>query len=128
MLRGRVLVVDDEPSVAEFMRELLDSWGLEVSVAGEPEAALSMLRVDAEGYDLVITDQTMPRMSGLQLAEEIGRMSAAPPVVLYTGYAEAVDPAELSAAGVKGLVRKPLEPSELRAVITGYLKRDDPAG
>jgi CheY-like chemotaxis protein len=127
-LRGRVLVVDDEPSVAEFMRELLDSWGLEVRVAGEAEAALSMLQLDAQGYDLVITDQTMPRMSGLQLAEEIGRMSAPPPVVLYTGYAEAVDPAELSAAGVRGLVRKPLEPSELRAVITGYLKRDDPVG
>jgi CheY-like chemotaxis protein len=79
-LRGRVLVVDDEPSVAEFMRDLLASWGLEASVAGEPEAALAMLRVDAKGYDLVITDQMMPRMSGLQLAEEIGRMPAAPPV------------------------------------------------
>jgi CheY-like chemotaxis protein len=55
-------------------------------------------------------------------------MSAAPPVVLYTGYAEAVDPAELSAAGIQGLVRKPLEPSELRAVITGHLKRDDHKG
>ena len=127
-LRGRVLVVDDEPSVAEFMRELLDSWGLDVSVASEPEAALSMLQLDAQGYDLVITDQTMPRMSGLQVAEAISRMPAAPPVVLYTGYAEAVDPAELSAAGVRGLVRKPLEPRELRAVITGYLKRDDPEG
>jgi hypothetical protein len=80
-LRGRVLVVDDELSVAEFMRDLLASWGLEASVAGEPEAALAMLRVDAKGYDLVITDQMMPRMSGLQLAEEIGRMPAAPPVV-----------------------------------------------
>jgi PAS domain S-box-containing protein len=126
-LRGRVLVVDDEPSVAEFMRELLDSWGLEASVAGEPEAALAMLRVNGKSYDLVITDQMMPRMSGLQLAEEIGRMSDAPPVVLYTGYADAVDPAKLSSAGVKGLVRKPLEPGELRAVIAGYLQRDDHA-
>jgi CheY-like chemotaxis protein len=127
-LRGRVLVVDDEPSVAEFMRELLDSWGVEAIVAGEAETALSMIRVDTAGYDLVITDQTMPRMSGLQLAEEIGRMSAAPPVVLYTGYAEAVDPTALSAAGVKGLLRKPLEPSELRAVIAGYLECVDPKG
>jgi acetyl-CoA synthetase len=127
-LRGRVLVVDDEPFVAEFMRELLDSWGLEASVAGEPEAALAMLRVNASSYDLVITDQTMPRMSGLQLAEEIGRMSAAPPVVLYTGYADAVDPAKLSTAGVKGLVRKPLEPGELRAVIADYLERDESEG
>ena len=126
-LRGRVLVVDDEPSVAQFMRELLASWGLEASIAGEPEAALSMLRSDAEGYDLVITDQTMPQMSGLQLAREIGRLSAPPPVLLYTGYAESVDPAELAAAGVKGLVRKPLELGELRAAITGYLEREDAA-
>ena len=90
------------------MRELLDSWGLEASVAYEPEAALELVQVNAERYDLVITDQTMPRMSGLQLAEQIGRMSAAPPVVLYTGYADAVDSAKLSAAGVKGLIHKPL--------------------
>ena len=121
-LRGRVLVVDDEPSVAEFMRELLASWGLEVSIAGEPQAALSILRAHSPHYDLVITDQIMPGMSGLQLAAEIGRMAVAPPVILYTGYAEAVDPAELSAARVRGLVRKPLDPGELRTAIIGYLK------
>ena len=120
-LRGRVLVVDDEPSVAEFMRELLDSWGLEASIAREPEAALSLLRGGAAAYDLIITDQTMPRMTGLQLAQEIRRLSAAPPIVLYSGYAEALDPAELAAAGVKGFLRKPLERGELRALITGLL-------
>jgi CheY-like chemotaxis protein len=66
----------------------------------------------------------MTRMSGLQLAREISRMPTAHPVVLYTGYAEAVDPAECSAAGVKALVRKPLEPGELHAAIIGCLRRD----
>jgi CheY-like chemotaxis protein len=127
-LRGRVLIVDDEASVAEFMRDLLGSWGLEATIAAEPEAALAMLRADDKRYDLVITDQTMPRMSGLQLAEAIGRMPEAPPVILYTGHADAVDPAQRATAGVKGLVRKPLEPGELRAVITEYLERDDPKG
>ncbi|HVJ75750.1 MAG TPA: response regulator, partial [Casimicrobiaceae bacterium] len=98
----------------------------DASIAVEPEVALAMLRVDADGYDLVITDQTMPRMSGLQLAMEIGRSPAAPPVVLYTGYAEALDPAQLRAAGIRALVRKPLEPRELHAVISGYLKREGP--
>jgi len=121
-LRGRVLIVDDEPAVAEFMRELLDSWGLEASVTSEAEAALALVQADAERYDVVITDQTMPRMSGVQLAEEIRRMSAGPPVVLYTGYEDAVDAGRLSAAGIKSLVRKPFEPSELRTVISGYLK------
>jgi CheY-like chemotaxis protein len=123
-LRGRVLIVDDEPSVAEYMRELLDSWGLDASVAGEPEAALAMLQANTERYDVVISDQMMPRMSGVQLAEAIGRISGAPPVVLYTGCEDAVDPARMSAAGVKDVVRKPFEPSELRNLISEYLKRD----
>jgi DNA-binding response OmpR family regulator len=55
-------------------------------------------------------------------------MAEAPPVILYTGHADAVDPAELATAGVKGLVRKPLVPAELRAVITDYLGRDEPEG
>jgi acetyl-CoA synthetase len=122
-LCGRVLIVDDEPSVAEFMCELLDSWGLEASVADEPEAALAMVQADGERYDVVITDQRMPRMSGLQLAEAIRSLSVAPPVVLYTGYDDAVDLERLSAAGVTRLIRKPFEPSELLAVISGYLKR-----
>jgi acetyl-CoA synthetase len=126
-LRGRVLVVDDEPLVAEFMRELLNSWGLEATVAAEAEAALAMLRAEAKPYDLVITDQTMPRMSGLQLAEAIGRMPAAPPVVVYTGFADAIDSVQLSSAGVKDLVRKPLEPGQLHAVIADYLERDHSA-
>ena len=123
-LHGRVLIVDDEPSVAEFVRELLDSWGLEVSVVAEPEAALAMVEANGDRYDVVITDQTMPRMSGLQLAEAIRRLSVAPPVVLYTGYEQAIDARTLAAAGITSLVRKPFEPTELRTVIGGYLKRD----
>ena len=123
-LRGRVLVVEDEESVAEFMLELLRTWGLEVDLAPGPEEALSMLGSDPGAYDLVITDQTMPRMSGLQLAGRIARLSPAPPVVLYTGYAEDVGRHELEAAHVKDLMRKPFEPSELRAVVAGYTQRD----
>jgi acetyl-CoA synthetase len=123
-LRGRVLVVDDEQSVAEFMRELLRTWGLEVDLAPGPEEALSMLGSDPGAYDLVITDQTMPRMSGLQLAGRIARLSPALPVVLYTGYADNVRRQELEAARVKDLVRKPVEPSELHAVVAGYTHAD----
>jgi CheY-like chemotaxis protein len=115
------LVVDDEKSVAEFMRELLQTWSLEVDLAPGPEEALSMLGGDPGAYDLVIADQTMPRMSGIQLAGRIAGLSPAPPVVLYTGNADSVRRAELEAAHVKDLVRKPVEPSELRAVVAGYV-------
>jgi len=123
-LSGRVLVVDDELSVAEFMRELLQTWGLQVDLAPGPEEALSTLGSDPAAYDLVIADQTMPRMSGLQLAGRIAGLSPAPAVVLYTGYADDVGRHELEAARVKDLVRKPVEPSELRAVLARYIDAD----
>jgi CheY-like chemotaxis protein len=123
-LRGRVLVVDDEPAVAKFMCELLESWGLEATACCEPDTALLRIESGAVEYDLVITDYTMPRMNGVRLAEAIGRHSGAPPVFLYSGNPEAVELTELSSAGIKGLLRKPIEPSELRSAITPYVGRE----
>jgi signal transduction histidine kinase/CheY-like chemotaxis protein len=125
-LRGRVLVVDDEPAVAKFMCELLESWGLETTMSCEPDTALSQIESGTVEYDLVITDYTMPRMNGVRLAEAIARHPGAPPVLLYSGNAEAVELAELSSAGIKGLLRKPLEPRELRSAITPYVERESP--
>ena len=87
-----------------------------------------MLGSHSGTYDLVITDQTMPRMSGLQLAGKIAHLSPAPPVVLYTGYADDVRHHELEAARVKDLMRKPFEISELRAVVAGYTHADRSKG
>jgi CheY-like chemotaxis protein len=65
-------------------------------------------------------------MNGVRLAEAIARHPGAPPVLLYSGNAEAVELAELSSAGIKGLLRKPLEPRELRSAITPYVRRESP--
>ncbi len=119
-LAGRVLLVDDEHAVLAFMRELLESWGLDVTPCGSALEALEAVAV-AE-FSLVITDQTMPRMTGLQLAGTIAARRPGLPVVLYTGYAEGLPEGGLEAAGVRALVRKPIEPAELRRAITPLLK------
>ena len=103
------------------MSELLRTWGLEVDVAHGAEEALSVLESDPGAYDLVITDQTMPRMSGVQLAGRIAQLSPAAPVVLYTGTADDVSRDELEAARVRELVRKPVEPFELRAIVARFV-------
>ena len=77
---------------------------------------------DPQGYDLVLTDQTMPRMTGLQLARLVSRMQPGIPVILCTGYGEDLKPAELAAAGVRTLVKKPVEPAELRQVLQAALQ------
>jgi len=112
-LAGRVLVVDDEQSVREFMRELLENWGLTVAVAAGGVQAKAMLDAAPDSVDVVITDQTMPRLTGLDLASHLRSIRPELPVILYSGYLEGLSEDEARAAGVSALLRKPVQPAEL---------------
>ncbi len=112
-LRGRVLLVDDEELVTGFLRELLEGWGLEVAVAGDGLAAREAFAGDPQGFDAVLSDQTMPRMTGLELAREIRLLAPDTPVLLFSGYAEGLTDEVLDAAGVVSLLHKPVEPGTL---------------
>ena len=112
-LAGRVLVVEDEATVADFMRDLLEHWGLDVDVVDRPDAALRRLGSGGSAYDAVVTDQTMPGMTGLELAKRVSASQPDLPLLLYTGYAEGMTPAMLAAAGVRQLLTKPLNASEV---------------
>jgi signal transduction histidine kinase len=122
-LAGRVLVVDDEQTIREFMADLLGGWGLEVAVLPDGAAARDAIEADPQFYDLVITDQTMPQLTGLALAKEIARLRPGLPVILYTGYAEDLSPQQLLEAGVVQLVRKPIEPAQFFPMLAVLLKQ-----
>jgi len=112
-LGGRVLVVDDEEVIREFMQDLLAGWGLEVDTAADGIAARDAFAAQPQRYDLVITDHTMPGLTGLALARDIARLRPGLPVILYTGFASDLSQGELDEACVAALVRKPIEPSQL---------------
>ncbi len=114
-LRGRVLVVDDEKPVADFMRELLESWGLEATALPSPLGVLE--RIARQPPDLVILDHTMPGITGMNLAREIAAAHPGLPVILYTGNSVRVEKEELDAAGVRALLSKPVEPEELYGLL-----------
>jgi len=120
-LSGRVLVADDEEVIREFMAELLGSWGLEVTVCPDGAAARDAVQADPQHYDLVITDQTMPQLTGIELARELARLRPGLPVILYTGYAEDLSPRELREAGIAKLMRKPIEPAQFFPLLAGLL-------
>ena len=84
-LTGSVLVVDDEAAVGEFMRELLETWGLQATFVPHGQAALELLSGSGARFDAVITDQAMPRMTGLQLALTLRDSRLDVPVILYIG-------------------------------------------
>jgi CheY-like chemotaxis protein len=120
-LSGRVLVAEDEASIRELLEDLLGGWGLEVVVQPDGAAARDAFAEDPQRFDLVITDQTMPKLTGLQLAKLVTRMRPGIPVILCTGYGEDLKPRELQAAGVRTLARKPVEPEQLRELLRAAL-------
>jgi PAS domain S-box-containing protein len=114
-LAGKVLLVDDEGVVAGFLQELLETWGLEVRLAHDGKIAYELLRAEPARFDAVLTDQTMPRMTGLELARAVRGLRPDLPVLLVTGYADGLRDDALVTAGVTGVLHKPVEPAELFA-------------
>ena len=120
-LRGHVLVVDDEQSVGTFMRDLLESWGLAVTVAGSAGEAMALITRGLSSFDLVITDHMMPRTTGLQLAHQLASLRPDIPVILYTGFNEGIPASQIEAAGIRAVLRKPVEPRELFGLLQTHL-------
>ena len=105
----RVLVVDDEPFVAETLRAFLEDEGMHVRVEPSGEAAVAALRSGA-AFDACIMDLRLPGMDGDMAAQELHRISPALRFLLHTGSADYVVPAALRAIGIRQahLFRKPL--------------------
>jgi PAS domain S-box-containing protein len=120
-LRGRVLLVDDEVPVAEFMRELLESWGLSAHTTSDPLGVPQRFARDPGAYDLVILDQTMPGMSGLRLAQELLAVRPGLPILLYTGLSDGIAAPEMEAVGIRALLHKPVEPDVLYGLLRAHL-------
>src|SRR5262249_34796463 len=120
-LRGHVLVVDDEVAVGEFMAELLTGWGLQVTLQHNAVKARELMSHNAAAFDLILLDQTMPKLTGLELAAELSTTCPQVPVILYTGYSESLSSEQLDRAHVRALVRKPIEPDALLHLLRSHL-------
>jgi PAS domain S-box-containing protein len=120
-LCGRVLLAEDEAAVREFMADLLTSWGLEVALAENGAEACERFAANPPAFDLVVLDQTMPRMRGLEAAEQLLQLRPDLPVILYTGHSEHLSEARISAAGIRALTRKPLDVPAFRRLLENLL-------
>ncbi|MEW6658967.1 MAG: PAS domain S-box protein [Thermodesulfobacteriota bacterium] len=123
VLRGqeRILLVDDEESLAHLGRQMLKRLGYEAVAMTNSLEALEAFRAQPHRFDLVITDQTMPHMTGIKLAEELLRIRPGLPIILCTGFIETVSPEEALARGLRELIAKPLKKGELAKIIRKVL-------
>lgn len=122
-LSARVMVVDDEVMVGDFMVELLSGWGIDVVLHRSPLQALSWLEDTRQPLDLLITDQTMPQIDGLQLAQRATGLRPQLPVLLYTGNAGGIDDAAARRHGVCGVLHKPVDHQALHALVKACLDK-----
>jgi CheY-like chemotaxis protein len=109
-VHGVILLVDDDPLIATSTHYLLEDLGLDVIETHSGAAALDILR-NGEPIDLLLTDYSMPRMTGIELAEAARLLRPGLPVILATGYAELPDG---TGAGIPRL-RKPYRQADLIA-------------
>lgn len=104
-----ILFVDDEEEIVKMRTRMLAHLGYRVFAASTPERALQYFEKEDEQIDLMITDHTMPRMTGLQLAGQVSRLRPGLPIILCSGYSEAVTMEEAKRCGVHRFLAKPVD-------------------
>ncbi len=120
----RILLVDDEVMIAEVEKEMLTRLGYRAFSVTSPLAALEAFREGPEQFDLVLTDQTMPGMTGEMLAREIMAIRTDMPVILCTGYSHLITEEKAKASGIRRLIMKPLVIRDLAETVRSVLDRE----
>ena len=119
--KGRILLVDDEEEVVKMPKEMLELLGYEVTARCESSEALETFLARPDDFDAVLTDQTMPRMTGAELAAEILKVRPQRPVVLCTGFSEAMSEERAKQLGIRAFLMKPLSMQQLASTLHDVL-------
>jgi PAS domain S-box-containing protein len=119
--REHILFIDDESAIVNFGRSLLGRLGYHVSTETDSITALARFKADPSAFDLVITDQTMHGLTGLELARSMLRLRPDLPIILCTGYSAALSAKEAYSVGIKSFLAKPLDTRILAETVRGLL-------
>jgi CheY-like chemotaxis protein len=123
----RILFVDDEEALLDMGKQALTRLGYEVTCEMSSEAALALFKESPSRFDLIITDQTMPGTTGVELAKRIFAIRPDVPIILCTGFSHLVDAESAKAAGIRGYMMKPLTKREIAKTIRNVLDGKIPA-
>lgn len=119
--KERILFVDDEDLLAELGKKMLERLGYQVTVKTKSFEALGTFQNQPYDFDLVITDQTMPGMTGLDMARRMLQIRHNIPIILCTGYSARVDEEKAKSQGIKEFAMKPLNNSTIARLIRKVL-------
>ncbi len=126
--QGRILLVDDEDILLKIGHQMLEHLGYRVTSVSSSLDAIECFQRQPQAFDLVITDQTMPKMTGADLAVVLLEIRRDIPIILCSGYAAPIDEERMKELGIRELVQKPFVFSELAEIVRRVLvSRDQPS-
>ena len=123
----RILFVDDEVEIGLLAQQMLQRVGYSVTTKTDSREALKLFRRRPKDFDLIITDQAMPKLYGVELAEEILKIRPDMPVILISGFADAITLESVKEKGIRDYIMKPLVGHELAQAVR-YVLDGKPAG
>lgn len=115
--RAKILLVDDEKALIRMGTKILERLGYQVTSSTDSEEALEMFLKDPAYYDLVMTDMTMPNMTGDKLASEIRKVNSTIPVILCTGYSKKINKDSFKKYGITAYLSKPFSTKDLSEIV-----------
>jgi two-component system, cell cycle sensor histidine kinase and response regulator CckA len=117
-----VLFIDDEPAAVNMVTIMMTKLGYNIQAEKSPTEALKLFKEKPDRFDLIITDLTMPEMTGIQLTSEIHKISPSIPVILMTGYGKIIDhDTPLRHYGINRLLKKPVKLAQLASAVNEVL-------
>jgi PAS domain S-box-containing protein len=117
----RILVIDDDGTLLGMTRATLERQGYRVTAMRDPEEALRAFSATPQAWDLVLTDRTMPRMNGEEVARAILRVRPEMPVIICTGFSDTVTEEKARSIGIRAFLMKPIVGRELTATVRDVL-------
>ena len=114
-MKHKILIVDDEKSVANFLMELLELRGYEPVVYYDSKLAIEAFEADPHAYEVILTDQTMPGLTGAELAAKLISIRSDISIILCTGYSELVNEDIAEKIGIRYFMNKPVDIDDLLA-------------
>jgi PAS domain S-box-containing protein len=117
----RILVVDDEPHMITLCTSMLERLGYVVTGTTDSLEALALFQAAPQGFDLLISDQTMPRMTGSELAREIRKIRPDMAIIICSGYSSVFNKEEAQAMGIKSYLKKPITYKQLAGTVREVL-------
>jgi len=119
---GQVMLVDDDQFLLKAQRRILERHGYKVATFADGEAAFEAFRRNPGHFDIILTDQTMPNMTGMDLARAMLDICPQLPIILTTGFSDTINPERVHAAGIRELLMKPVPKETLLTTLRELLE------